>query len=145
MIITRFLQSSFLAMLKLSPILYNAWLKAANKIAELCNFPYFNSNWWYSNKFSFKSFSKRCHWRRISDRQLNFCTWNILRRKAGGIHKYLNFRSFNNYTVDYYKEALKLLNFSNFTFFDDVMGSNPNSLRKQWQLFTKLLHLKITE
>ena len=36
----------------------------------------------------------------ISDHQLIFCTLNILCVKTGGIHKYLNFRSFKNYTVD---------------------------------------------
>ena len=49
----------------------------------------------------------------ISDHQLIFCTQKISRLKLGGIHKYLNFRSFKNYTVDSYKEGLKQLDFPN--------------------------------
>ena len=45
----------------------------------------------------------------ISDHYLIFSTRKILRLKTGGTHKYLNFRSFKNYTVDSYKEALKQL------------------------------------
>ena len=36
----------------------------------------------------------------ISDHQLIFCTRNISRLKTEGIHKYLNFLSFKNCTVD---------------------------------------------
>ena len=56
----------------------------------------------------------------ISNHQLIFCTRKISRLKTGGIHKYLNFRSFKNYTVDSYKEALKQLDFPNYETFDDV-------------------------
>ena len=56
----------------------------------------------------------------ISDHQLIFCTRKISRLKTGGIHKYLNFRSFKNYTVDSYKEGLKQLDFPNYETFDDV-------------------------
>ena len=40
-----------------------------------------------------------------------------------GIHKYMKFRSFKNYTVDSYKEALKQLDFPNYETFDDVNGA----------------------
>ena len=36
----------------------------------------------------------------IADRQLIFCTPKISRLKIGGIHKYLNFCLFKDYTVD---------------------------------------------
>ena len=42
----------------------------------------------------------------ISNHQLIFCTQKFSRLKTGGIHIYLNFRSFKNYTVDSFKEAL---------------------------------------
>ena len=56
----------------------------------------------------------------ISDYQLIFCTRKISRLKTGGIHKYLNFRSFKNYTVDSYQEGLKQQDFPNYETFDDV-------------------------
>ena len=49
----------------------------------------------------------------ISDHQLIFCTRKNSRVKTSDIHKYLNLRSFKNYTVDSYKEALKQLDFPN--------------------------------
>ena len=41
----------------------------------------------------------------MSDYQLIFCTWKILYLKASGIHKYLYFWLFKNYTVNNCKEA----------------------------------------
>ena len=49
----------------------------------------------------------------VSDHQLIFCARTISRFKTGGTHKYLNFRSLTNYTVHYYKEALKQIDFPN--------------------------------
>ena len=47
----------------------------------------------------------------ISDHQLIFCTLKISCLKTGGIHKYLNFCSFKNYTVDFSSaEVLEKLN-----------------------------------
>ena len=55
----------------------------------------------------------------VSDHQLILCTRkNII--KTGGAHKYLNFSSLKNYTADYYKEALKQVDFSNYKNFGDV-------------------------
>ena len=45
----------------------------------------------------------------ISDHQLIFCPGKLSYLKAEGIHKYLNFRLFKNYTVHSYKEAFKQL------------------------------------
>ena len=56
----------------------------------------------------------------ISDHELIFCTQKISRLKTGGIHKYLNFLSFKDYTVDSYREALKQLDFPNYETFDAV-------------------------
>ena len=50
----------------------------------------------------------------VSDHQLIFCTRKISRIKTGGAHKYLNYRSLKNYTADYYKEALKQIDFPNY-------------------------------
>ena len=44
-----------------------------------------------------------------SDYQLFFWTRKISRLKTGGIHKYLNFHSFKNYTVDSCNETIKQL------------------------------------
>ena len=66
----------------------------------------------------------------ISDHQLTFCTRKISHLKTGGIHKYLNFRSFKNYTVDFYKEALKQLDFPNYESFDDVNSAYSKVFQK---------------
>ena len=66
----------------------------------------------------------------ISDHQLIFCTRKISRLKTGGIHKYLNFHSFKNYTVDSYKEALKQLDFPNYETSDDVNSAHCNFPQK---------------
>ena len=66
----------------------------------------------------------------ISDHLLIFCTRKISRLKAGGIHKYLNFSSFKNYTVDSYKEALTQLDLPNYETFDDVNGAYSNFFQK---------------
>ena len=42
----------------------------------------------------------------------------------------MNFRSFKNYTVDSYAEALKHLDFPNHETFDDVNGTYSNSFQK---------------
>ena len=42
------------------------------------------------------------------------------RIKTGSVHNYLNFCSMKNYTTDYYKEALKQVDFPNYKSFDDV-------------------------
>ena len=66
----------------------------------------------------------------ISDHQLNFCTHKISWLHTGVIHKYLNFRSFKNYTVHSYKGALKQLDFPNYKIFDDINGAYCNFFQK---------------
>ena len=53
----------------------------------------------------------------------------ILLLKTGGIHKYLNFRSFRNYTVNSYKE-LETTRLPNYKTFDDVTGTYSNFFQK---------------
>ena len=91
--IKQFLQSSCHMILKISTILYDAWFKTANTISDLCILWHFNFNWLCFNKCFFKSFS---------------------RTKTGDFHKYLNFHSLKSYTTDYYKEALKQVDFRKF-------------------------------
>ena len=135
--------SSFQQYLKLSPILHNPWLQTANKIPDPRNFWHFNSYWSYSSKFPFKSFSERCLWRRNIWSKPIFCTRKISRLKTAGIHKYLNFRSFVNYTVDSYKKDLKQLDFPNYETFDDVNGAHCNFFQKIMTALIKLLLLSI--
>ena len=71
----------------------------------------------------------------IFDHQSIFCTWKVLALKTCGIHKYLNFRSFKNYTVASFKEALKQLDFPSYEFFDDVNGAYCNFL---WEIMTAI-------
>ena len=66
----------------------------------------------------------------VSDHQLIFCTRKISRIKTGGAHKYLNFRSLKNYTADYYKEALKEIDFPNNETFGDVNETYSNFFQK---------------
>ena len=55
----------------------------------------------------------------VSDHQLIFCTRKISRIKTGDAHKYLNFHSLKIYTADYYKEALKQVDFPSYENFGD--------------------------
>ena len=74
----------------------------------------------------------------ISGHQVIFCTWKISHLKTGGIHKYLNFRSFKNYTVDSYKEGLKQLDFPNYETFDDVNFAYSNFFQKIMTVIDKI-------
>ena len=67
---------------------------------------------------------------RISDHQLIFCTRKISRLKTGGIHKYLDSRSFKNYAVNSYGEALQQLDFPHYKTLDDVNGAYFNFYQK---------------
>ena len=62
----------------------------------------------------------------VSDHQLIFCTRKLSRVKTGGVHKYLNFRSLKIYTTNYYKEALKQVDFPNYENFGDVNEAYSN-------------------
>ena len=70
--------------------------------------------------------------------QLSFCTRKILRPETGGIHNYLNFRSFKNYIFDYYNEALKQLDFPNYEIFDDVNEVYSNFFQKIMAFIEKI-------
>ena len=74
----------------------------------------------------------------ISNHQLIFCTRKISRLKTGGIHKYLNFRSLKNHTVDSYEEASKQLDFPNYKTFDDVNFSKSNFFQKIMTVIDKI-------
>ena len=62
----------------------------------------------------------------MSYHQLVFCTRKFSQIKAGGAHKYLNFRSLKNCTADYYKESLKQVDFPNYEKFVDVYEAYSN-------------------
>ena len=78
----------------------------------------------------------------VSDHQLIFCTRKISRIKAGGAHNYLNFRSLNNYTADYYKEALKQIDFPNYENFCDVNEAYSNFFQKLMTIINKVASYK---
>ena len=52
--------------------------------------------------------------------------------------KYLNIRSFKNYTVDSYKEALQQLDFPNYETFDDVNSAYTDFLHKIMTVIEKI-------
>ena len=74
----------------------------------------------------------------VSDHQLIFCTRKISRIKTGGTHKYLNFRSLKSYTADYYKEALKQIDFPNYENFGDVNEAYSNFFQKLMTVIDKI-------
>ena len=74
----------------------------------------------------------------VSDHQLIFCTRKISRIKTGGAHKYLNFRSLKNYTSDYYKEALKQIDFPNYENVGDVNEAYSNFFQKLMTIIDKI-------
>ena len=66
----------------------------------------------------------------VSDHQLIFCKRKFSRIKTGDAHKYLNFRSLKNYTADYYKEALRQVDFRNYENFGDDNEAYSNFIQK---------------
>ena len=64
----------------------------------------------------------------VSDHQQIFCTRKISRITTGGAHKY--FHSLKNYSADYYKEALKQVDFPNYENFGDVNEAYSNFFQK---------------
>ena len=48
------------------------------------------------------------------------------RIQTAGVHKYLKLHSLKNYTADYYKEALKQLDFPDYVSFGDVNDAYSN-------------------
>ena len=78
----------------------------------------------------------------VSDHQLIFCRRKISRIKTGGAHKHLNFRSLKNYTADYYKEALKQIDFPNYENFGDVNEAYSNLFQKLITVIEKIARYK---
>ena len=113
--ITRFFQSSFLAILKIITCVTCSTSALIDHI--LASFPL---------RVSEKGVTDVG----ISDHQLIFCTRKIPPLKTGATYKYLNFRSLKNYTIDCYKEGLKQLNFRNYKSFDDVNFAYSNFFQK---------------
>ena len=58
--------------------------------------------------------------------------------KTGGIHKYLNFCSFENHTVDSWKKGLKQLDFPNYETFHDVNFAYSNFFQKIMTVIDKI-------
>ena len=78
----------------------------------------------------------------VSNHQLIFCTRKISRIKTGGAHKYLNFWSLKNYTADYYKEALKQIDFPNYENFGDDYEVYSNFFQKLMTVIDKIAPYK---
>ena len=78
----------------------------------------------------------------LSDHQLIFCTRKVSRIKTGVAHKYLNFSSLKNYTADYYKEALKQVDFPNYENFGDVNKAYSNFFQKLMTVIDKITPCK---
>ena len=74
----------------------------------------------------------------VSNHQLIFCKRKVSCLKTGGIHKYINIRSFKNYTVGSYKEALKQLDFPNYETFNNANGAYSNLFQKIMTVIDKI-------
>ena len=74
----------------------------------------------------------------MSDHRLTFCARKISRIKPGGAHKYLNFCLLKKYTADYYKEALKQVEFPNYESCGDVNEADSNLLQKLMTAIDKI-------
>ena len=74
----------------------------------------------------------------MSDHRLTFCTRKISRIKPGGAHKYLNFCLLKKYTADYYKEALKQVEFPNYENCGDVNEADSNLFQKLMTAIDKI-------
>ena len=64
------------------------------------------------------------------------------RIETGGAHKYFNFRSLKNYTTDYYKKALKQIDFPNYGNFGDVNEAYSNFFHKLMTVIDKIAPYK---
>ena len=110
-----------------------------NKISDRIISSHFNSNWSYSSNFSSESFRERCYWRTNIWLSTYFCTRKVSRLKTGGFHKYLNFRLFKNYTVEYYNKSLiKQLDLRNYETFNVVNGVYSNFFQKIMTVIDKI-------
>ena len=74
----------------------------------------------------------------LSDHQRIFCARNISRFKTGGVHKYINFRSWKNYRGDYYEKSLGQLVFPNYEIFDDVSAAYSDFFQKIMTVVDKI-------
>ena len=77
-----------------------------------------------------------------SDHQPITCTRKISRIKTGGVHKYSNFHSLKNYTAEYYKEALRQVDFPNYENFGDVNEASSNLFQKSMTVIDNIAPYK---
>ena len=75
----------------------------------------------------------------MSDHQVIFCTRKNSRIKTDVAHKYSYFRSLKNYTADYYKKALKQVDFPNYENFGDSNEAYSNFFQKLMRVTDKIV------
>ena len=73
----------------------------------------------------------------ISYHNIIFCTRKIVKIKPG-IQKYINFRSFKNYSAETFEEALKDLDFPNYANFNDVNSAYSDFITKVTKVIDKV-------
>ena len=78
----------------------------------------------------------------LSDYQLIYCAMKISKVKTGGVHKKIKFRSFKNYAVDAYKNALKKINFPSYEYFEDVNREYSDFFQKLMTVIDNIAHCK---
>ena len=78
----------------------------------------------------------------LSDHQLIYCAMKISKVKTGGVHKKIKFRSFKNYAVDAYKNALKKINFPSYEYFEDVNREYSDFFQKLMTVIDNIAHCK---
>ena len=67
----------------------------------------------------------------------------ISKFKTGGVHKYINFRSFENYRVHYYKNSLGQLVFPKYEILDNVNAAYLDFFQKITTVIDKISPYKI--
>ena len=75
----------------------------------------------------------------MSDHQVIFCTRKNSRIKTDVAHKYSYFRSLKNYAADYYKKALKQVDFPNYENFGDSNEAYSNFFQKLMRVTDKIV------
>ena len=74
----------------------------------------------------------------ISNHRLIFSTHETSRLNKGGIRQYISFLSFKNYTFDYFKEALKQLDYQNYGNYDEFNRTYSNFVQKIMPIIDKI-------
>jgi len=77
----------------------------------------------------------------ISDHLLTFCTRKITRTKSYD-HKYIRIRSLKHYTQEKYIQALKEINFPDYTKFDSVDEAYDDFIAKLTEVIDRLAPIK---